>query len=77
MILGWFRKRAGRRAAIAADACRLIETFEDHAYFEARERTLGRCLDGPRPARHWIAVKLEIAQRQGVAAGLAGADLRG
>jgi hypothetical protein len=42
-----------------------------------RERVRGRCIDGGRPARHWTAVKLEIARRQGIAIGLAGADLRG
>jgi hypothetical protein len=45
--------------------------------FEARERVRGRCIDGGRPARHWTAVKLEIARRQGIVIGLAGADLRG
>jgi hypothetical protein len=52
------------------------ESFNDSAYFEARERIRGRCIDGVRPARHWTAVKLEIAKRQGVAIGLAGADMR-
>jgi hypothetical protein len=37
----------------------------------------GRCIDGGHPARHWTAVKLEIARWQGIAIGLAGADLRG
>jgi len=61
------RRRAEWKAAIAADARRLIESFNDHAYFEARERVRGRCIDGARPARYWTAVKLEIARRQGIA----------
>jgi hypothetical protein len=77
MFLGLLRRRAGWKAAIVADACRLIESFHEHAYFEARERVRGRCIDGARPARHWIAVKLEIARRQGIAIGLAVADMRG
>ncbi|MCI0467404.1 MAG: hypothetical protein L0Y57_10435 [Beijerinckiaceae bacterium] len=59
-----------------ADASRLIGHFKERAYFEARERVLGRCIDGVRPASHWIAVKLEIAKQQGIAIGLAGADFR-
>ena len=67
MFLGSLRRRAEWKAAIAAE----------HAYFEARERVRGRCIDGGRPARHWTAVKFEIARRQRIAIGLAGADLRG
>jgi hypothetical protein len=77
MVLGLLRRRSEWNVAIAADAHRLIESFNDHAYYEARERVRGRCIDGGRPARHWTAVKLEIARRQGIAIGLAGADLRG
>jgi hypothetical protein len=77
MFLGLLRRRTEWKAAIAADARRLIESFHEHAYFEARERIRGRCIDGGRPARYWGAVKLEIARRQGIAIGLAGADLRG
>src|SRR3984893_16591819 len=77
MFLRLLRRRAEWKAAIAADARRLIESFHEHAYFEARERVRGRCIDGGRPARHWTAVKLEIARRQRIAIGLAGADLRG
>ena len=77
MFLGSLRRRAEWKAAIAADARRLIESFHDRAYFEARERVRGRCIDGGHPARHWTAVKLEIARWQGIAIGLAGADLRG
>ncbi len=77
MFLGLLRGRAEWKAAIAADARRLIESFDDHAYYEARERVRGRCIDGGRQASHWTAVKLEIARRQGIAIGLAGADLRG
>jgi hypothetical protein len=77
MFLGLLRRRAEWKAAIAADARRLIERFNESAYFEARERVLrGSCIDGARSARHWTAVKLEIARRQGIAIGLAGADLR-
>ena len=60
----------------SVDARALIESFREHAYFEARERVRGRCIDGARPARYWTAVKLEIARRQGIAIGLAGADAR-
>jgi hypothetical protein len=77
MFLRLLQRRSEWKAAIAADARRLIESFHEHAYFEARERVRGRCIDGARPARHWPAVKLEIARRQGVAIGLAGADMRG
>ncbi len=77
MFLGLLRRRTEWKAAIAADARRLIESFHEHAYFEARERVRGLCLDGGHPARYWTAVKLEIARRQGIAIGLAGADLRG
>jgi hypothetical protein len=77
MVLGLIRRRLEWKAAIAADARRLIENFNDRAYFEARERVRGRCLDGARQARYWTAVKLEIARRQGIAIGLIGADMRG
>lgn len=77
MLLGLIRRRTEWKAAIAADARRLIENFNDRAYFEARDRIGGRCLDGTRHARYWTAVKLEIARRQGIAIGLIGADMRG
>ncbi|HEX3497668.1 MAG TPA: hypothetical protein VHT02_10950, partial [Methylocella sp.] len=67
MVLGLLRRRAEWKAAIAADALRLIDSFNESAYFEARERVRGRCIDGARPARHWTAVKLEIARRQEIA----------
>jgi hypothetical protein len=76
MFLGLLRRHTEWKAAIAADARRLIECFGESAYFEARERVLGRCIDGARSARHWTAVKLEIARMQGIAIGLAGADAR-
>ncbi|MGH6840244.1 MAG: hypothetical protein ACREDT_15930 [Methylocella sp.] len=76
MCLELLRRHAEWKAAIAADARRLIECFDESAYFEARERVRGRCVDGARPARHWTAVKLEIARLQGIAIGLAGADMR-
>jgi hypothetical protein len=66
----------GKRQSLPTPAG-LIESFHEHAYFEARERVRSRCIDGGRPPRHWTAVKLEIARRQGIAIGLAGADLRG
>ena len=77
MLFGWIRRRAQWKAAIFADARRLIDTFNDQAYFEARARICSRCIDGPHQARHWTAVKLEIARQQGIAIGLAGADMRG
>jgi hypothetical protein len=77
MFVGLLRRRTEWKAAIAADARRLIESFHEHASFEARERVRGRCIDGGRTARYWGAVKLEIARRQGITIGLAGADLRG
>jgi hypothetical protein len=55
----------------------LFETFNDHAYFEARERAGGRCIDGARHGRYGTAVKLEIARQQGIAIGFGGADMRG
>lgn len=64
------------RGDIAASADRLIARFREQAYYEARERAVGRCIDGAGSARHWTAVKLEIARRQRIAIGLAGADLR-
>ena len=76
MRLEWMSLPAGRNAAIEADARRLIDTFAEHAYAEARARVRGSCIDGERPVRHWTAVKREIARRQAIAIGLAGADLR-
>ena len=46
MFLGLLRRRAEWKAAVAADTRRLIESFHEHAYFEARERVRGRCIDG-------------------------------
>jgi hypothetical protein len=71
------QRRAEWKAAVLADARRLMDTFNEHAYFEARERVRGTCIDGDRPARHWTEVKREIARHQGIVIGLAGADLRG
>ena len=48
----------------------------DEAYYEARDRAKGRCIDGVGSARFWTRVKLEIARRQDIAIGLAGADMR-
>jgi hypothetical protein len=77
MLLGFLWRRADWKTAVVSDARRLMEHFNERAYFEARERVRGRCIDGIRPKRHWIAVKLEIARQQGIAIGLAGADMRG
>jgi hypothetical protein len=46
VFLGSLRRRAEWKAAVAADTRRLIESFHEHAYFEARERVRGRCIDG-------------------------------
>lgn len=54
----------------------MIEQFKERAYFEARERVFGRCIDGAHPASYWTAVKLEIARRQNILIGLDGADSR-
>lgn len=70
------RKRADGRVIAAAEAERLIATYRDRAYYEARDRVRGRCVDGGGSARHWTRVKLEIAKRQGIAIGLSGADMR-
>ncbi|MCI0737296.1 MAG: hypothetical protein L0Y50_13675 [Beijerinckiaceae bacterium] len=77
MLIGWIRRRAEWKAAILNDARRLMESFDECAYFEARERVLGRCIDGAHSVSYWTAVKLEIARQQRIAIGLAGADFRG
>ncbi|HXW71382.1 MAG TPA: hypothetical protein VEK34_08080 [Methylocella sp.] len=77
MFLKFLQPRSEWKAAIAADARRFIERFEEHAYYEARALVRGHCIEGDRPARYWAAVKLEIARLQGISVGLAGADLRG
>lgn len=69
-------QRTRFRAAIKADAERMIARFHDQAYLEARDRVKGRCVDGPGTARHWIRVKREVARRQGICIGLTGADAR-
>lgn len=74
MLLELIGFRRNTRAAIAADAERLIARFKDQAYFEARDRIRGLCVDGKSSRRHWVRVKLEIARRQGIGIGLAGAD---
>ncbi len=74
-VLEWLR-RSDAKAAIEADADRLIHRFRDQAYFEARQRVKGRCLDGARSSRHWTSVKIEIARRQGIMIGQSGADFR-
>jgi len=62
------------RAAVALEAGRLIERFKEQAYFQARERVSGRCIDDAGSPRYWTAVKLEIARRQNITIGLAWAD---
>jgi hypothetical protein len=66
----------GRNGDVAADAERLIASFRDQAYYEARDRARGRCIDGAGSARYWTRVKQEIARRQRIAIGLTGADMR-
>ncbi len=75
LLFSFIRGVAAREAA-AVDAERLIARFRDRAYFEARDRVKGRCVDGDGSARYWTKVKLEIARRQGIAIGLNGADMR-
>lgn len=67
--------RLARRENIAAGADRLIARFCDQAYFEARDRAKGRCIEAGGSARYWTRVKLEIAKRQRIAIGLAAADM--
>ncbi len=66
----------GKDGDVAADAERLIASFHDQAYYEARDRARARCIDGAGSARYWTRVKLEIARRQRITIGLAGADMR-
>ena len=74
-ISEWLDRRALRKAAVRSDAERLIASFKDQAYFEARDRVRGRCVDGAGSRKYWTKVKLEVAKRQGVVIGLAGADM--
>lgn len=76
MLSRLIHRRAAEKAAVLADADRLISRFSDRAYYEARDRVRGRCMDGTNSARHWTNVKREIARRQGRVIGLVGADLR-
>jgi hypothetical protein len=69
------RRDPGRIDDVAADADRMIASFRDQAYYEARDRARGRCIDGAGSARYWTRVKLEIARRQSIAIGLTGADM--
>lgn len=70
------RRDPARIDDVAGDADRLIATFRDQAYYQARDRATGRCIDGAGSARHWTRVKLEIARRQSIPIGLTGADMR-
>ncbi len=63
----------------------LITTKPASDRVDVDEQSLGELLEAQtivqqhqsvHPARHWTAVKLEIARRQGIAIGLAGADMR-
>lgn len=47
MFFGLLRRHAAWKAAIAADARRLMEVFHERAYFEARERVRGRAPGAP------------------------------
>lgn len=75
-LLDRYNARSIFQTAVKADAERLIARFDDQAYFEARERVKGRCIDGAGSSRHWTRVKLEIARLQGFSVGRSGADLR-
>jgi hypothetical protein len=75
-LLGLYKARSVCRSNVHADAERLIARYDDQAYFEARQRVKGRCIDGAQSSRHWTRVKLEVARLQGFAVGLAGADHR-
>ena len=70
------RHDGNRKDDVAEGADRLIACFRDQAYYEARDRAKGRCIDGAGSARYWTRVKLEIARRQRIVIGLAGADMR-
>ncbi len=75
-LLNSVRGLADHSVDAATEAERLIARFDDRAYFEARERVKGRCIDGDGSARYWTRVKLEVARRQGIAIGLGNADMR-
>jgi hypothetical protein len=66
----------GKDLDVGDEADRLIASFRDQAYYEARDRARGRCIDGVGSARYWTRVKLEIARRQSIPIGLTGADMR-
>ncbi|WP_395665006.1 hypothetical protein [Methylocella sp.] len=68
--------QAGPPDAVRLEAERLIGLYEDRAYYEARDRAVGRCLDGARPPRFWTRVKREVARMQDIDVGVSGADLR-
>ena len=67
----------GAPDAVRLEAERLIGLYERRAYYEARDRAAGRCLDGARPPRFWTRVKCEVARLQDVEIGVSGADRRG
>jgi hypothetical protein len=77
VLFGRIRRRAKWKAAIFADARRLIDTFHEWAYFEARDRVRGRCVNRAHPARYRTAIKPEVARQQRIAIDLAGASMRG
>ena len=58
MFLGLLGRRAELKAAIAADARRLIESFHEHAYFEARERVVAAAsIAGARRAMDAVSLR--------------------
>ena len=42
----------GKDGDVTAEAERLIASFHDQAYYEARDRARGRCIDGAGSARY-------------------------
>lgn len=76
MLINWLKRRKELARLIRDDADKLISSFGDRAYYEARDRAQrGKAtLDGNRPSGHWARVKLEIARRQGIEIGRSGAD---
>jgi hypothetical protein len=50
MLVKWVQRRAEWNAAIMTDARRLIETYREFAYSEARERVRGGCIEAIGPS---------------------------
>ena len=74
MVFDWLRKRREAADRVRKDADRLVSVFGQPAYFEARQRSLLKTLDGEQSTQHWTKVKLEIARQQSIAIGLKGSD---